>query len=309
MSSSSSSSSDETSVSDCDSEAEVRRHSYSNSGDADEDQDKIYVACNDEDGRGDSDGSSSADGENEGEESDDEKNIDGESTISLAPERLEAPQLKRKKPVRIFINLDHCDYPVFSEVCIDMGWKIATGRTRWNIKWVARYLLGTTIKDMRLRAGQRINHFPAVSELAFKCKLANNLNRVRKLLPAEYSFHPDTWVLPDEMHSFTRVTTDHKNRTYIIKPNGGSQVHLGAAACRHRSGGRPLPPPRPRPPRSKGQGQREREEEGSIRSGPCSKSDPKGRQTASARQEDAPPPPRAHAHGAALRAPARAARA
>ena len=126
-----------------------------------------------------------------------------------------------------------------------MGWKISSGRARWNIKWIDRYLLGSTIKDLRLRAGQRINHFPAVCELAFKCKLANNLNRIRRLLPDEYSFHPDTWVLPDEMLAFSRVTTECRNRTYIVKPNGGSQVRLHPALPRRRLGNAPIGEPSP----------------------------------------------------------------
>jgi hypothetical protein len=220
--SSDSSSTEEASGSDTESSVENNsgRETYSGQDASDEEATgKLYHAdiddCAD----------SSSEGEAEAEDSDNERNIDSaQPAQDINSSESETAIRKPKKAARITINLDYCDYDVFTEVCAGMGWKISTGRTRWNIKWIDRYLLGSTIKDMRLKAGQRINHFPAVCELAFKCKLANNLNRIRRLLPAEYSFHPDSWVLPDEMLAFTRVTTEYRNRTYIVKPNGGSQV-------------------------------------------------------------------------------------
>ena len=233
MSSNSSSSiEDEDSDSDCSSQISSRR-SFGGQQDQDEEKsNKVYHVHDDES----ENGSDSSDGEGEGTNSEEEKSADRlEPQSKSNSEQSKAPAQKPKKTARITINLDHCDYDIFTDVCSEMGWRISSSRTRWNIKWMDRYLLGITIKEMRLRPGQRINHFPAVCELAFKCKLANNLNRVRRLLPEEYSFHPDSWVLPDEMLAFTRVTTEHRNRTYIVKPNGGSQVRPAIIHAHARS--------------------------------------------------------------------------
>eukprot|EP00292_Cryptomonas_paramecium_P022796 CAMPEP_0113691380 /NCGR_PEP_ID=MMETSP0038_2-20120614/18395_1 /TAXON_ID=2898 /ORGANISM="Cryptomonas paramecium" /LENGTH=197 /DNA_ID=CAMNT_0000612971 /DNA_START=216 /DNA_END=806 /DNA_ORIENTATION=+ /assembly_acc=CAM_ASM_000170 len=89
---------------------------------------------------------------------------------------------KRKKKARMSVNLDFCDYPVITQVCEELGWQITSSASQWGIKWIDRYLLGSTIRDMGLKRGQRINHFPAICELAFKCRLAQNLNRMHKIL-------------------------------------------------------------------------------------------------------------------------------
>jgi hypothetical protein len=200
--------------------------------DAGAEQDKIYIATGDDGGVDVSDEGSDGGGDRDSDDDDEENtlaNLCGRCSGSVWDPAQSLPRepetIKRKrKTARITINLDHCDYDVVADVCAALGWRVVTGRARWSIKWADRYMLGTAIRDMRLRAGQRINHFPAVCELAFKCRLATNLNRARRLLPAEFGFHPDTWVLPDELHTFARVTAEHRNRTYIVKPNGGSQV-------------------------------------------------------------------------------------
>lgn len=137
----------------------------------------------------------------------------------------EAEEARKKKKARAVVNLTTCDYAVIKEACKRFGWRFTTSDKAWSIKWTDRYLMGQTLREMKLVRPQRINHFPAMCEIAFKCRLANNLNRLRKLLPDDYNFYPETWVLPEEMPAFTKVTNEKKNRTYIVKPNCGSQGH------------------------------------------------------------------------------------
>ena len=130
---------------------------------------------------------------------------------------------KGTRDVKAIVNLNGCSYSVVGDACRRLGWKITKDDDKWTLRWVDRYCLGQTLRDMRLVRPQRINHFPAMCEIAFKCRLAENLNRMRHKLPADYSFFPQTFVLPDDLGSFERCLADTPNRTYIVKPNAGSQ--------------------------------------------------------------------------------------
>ena len=112
-------------------------------------------------------------------------------SLSRTPDAEEA---RKKKKSRALVNLTTCDYSVVKEACKRFGWRFTNSNTAWSIKWTDRYLLGQTLREMKLVRPQRINHFPAMCEIAFKCRLANNLNRLRKLCPDEYDFYPETWV-------------------------------------------------------------------------------------------------------------------
>lgn len=135
----------------------------------------------------------------------------------------DAIEARKKKKARAIVNLNTCDYTVIKDACKRFGWRFTNSEKGWTLKWTDRYLLGSALREMKLVRPQRINHFPAMCEIAFKCRLAVNLNRLRKLCPGEYDFYPETWVLPEELGAFTKVTSEKKNRTYIIKPNCGSQ--------------------------------------------------------------------------------------
>jgi hypothetical protein len=130
---------------------------------------------------------------------------------------------KKHKALKVQVNLTGCCYAVVGAACKSLGWKITAHEEKWTIRWVDRYCLGQTLRDMRLVRPQRINHFPAMCEIAFKCRLANNLNRLRHRLPADYDFYPQTWVLPEELNTFDRHVGENPNRTFIVKPNSGSQ--------------------------------------------------------------------------------------
>jgi len=130
---------------------------------------------------------------------------------------------KLEKLATVAVNLNGCCYGVVGEACKSLGWKVTAHEDRWIIRWVDRYCLGQTLRDMRLTRPQRINHFPAICEIAFKCRLANNLNKMRQRLPEDYAFYPQTWVLPEEFGVLDRIIGENPNRTYIVKPNNGSQ--------------------------------------------------------------------------------------
>ena len=78
----------------------------------------------------------------------------------------------------------------------------ADGTLGANLYWIDT----TAIKDTlcRIEPWQRVNHFPGMSNLARKSRLAKNLARMWKLAPKEYSFFPRTWVLPADANDFRK---------------------------------------------------------------------------------------------------------
>ena len=86
----------------------------------------------------------------------------------------------------------------------------------WDLCWCDTGV--TPDKLIRLKPYQRINHFPAMHGIARKDQLARNLNRMKRLFPNEYSFFPQTWLLPGEYNDFRAQFNGKKSKTFIIKP-------------------------------------------------------------------------------------------
>ena len=75
-----------------------------------------------------------------------------------------------------------------------------------------------------------MNHFPGMSELAKKNLLAKNLNRMVRALPADFSWVPQTFLLPAELEPLRSWAAAQKRKpTIIVKPDAGCQ---GRGACR-----------------------------------------------------------------------------
>jgi hypothetical protein len=54
------------------------------------------------------------------------------------------------KKAEVTVNLNGCCYPIVGEACKRLGWKVATHEDRWTLRWLDRYCLGQTLRDMRL---------------------------------------------------------------------------------------------------------------------------------------------------------------
>jgi len=91
----------------------------------------------------------------------------------------------------------------------------------WDIYW--NDLVITPEMLMKVKAYQKVNHFPGMECLFMKNQLCRYLSRMKKSYPKEYSFFPTTWVLPLEWNSFKQQFNGGKVKTYIVKPEGMSQ--------------------------------------------------------------------------------------
>lgn len=99
-------------------------------------------------------------------------------------------------------------------------------KDEWDIFWTDGMV--QVEKLYRMKPYQRINHFPGMYALARKDHLARHLSRMQKILPQEYKFFPQTWLLPAEYGDFKKQFPDSqtkkKNRkTFIAKPEASCQ--------------------------------------------------------------------------------------
>jgi len=87
----------------------------------------------------------------------------------------------------------------------------------WDICWVDAGLSHERL--MKMKAYQRINHFPGMNGIARKNLLARNLMKMQSKFPKEYDFFPKTWVLPAEALDFKSQFSigkmKKKNPTFI----------------------------------------------------------------------------------------------
>lgn len=79
----------------------------------------------------------------------------------------------------------------------------------------------------RLEPWQRINHFPSMSHISRKNRLAQNLGKMRRQFPKEYAFYPKTWTLPQEAKDFRAQFGPEgqaaRGTTFILKPENSSK--------------------------------------------------------------------------------------
>lgn len=134
-----------------------------------------------------------------------------------------------------------CKYEVVKDAAKTLGWKLMKGNKKepgrrksvdedsseipknCNIYWV-------DIANIHERMGslaswQRINHFPGMTNIARKNRMAQHLDRARRKFLSDYSFYPRTWVLPSEFADFRTQfdSSGRSNKIFILKPDGGCQ--------------------------------------------------------------------------------------
>eukprot|EP01033_Poteriospumella_lacustris_P012064 gene12064-8619_t len=114
------------------------------------------------------------------------------------------------------------------DVATEHGWKLVDEerlQSKVNLYWIDVALIHERFRT--ILPWQCINHFPGMPNIARKNRMGQNLNRMQKLFPKEYSFYPRTWVLPGELADFRQQFDNNgvalNNKIFIIKPDAGCQ--------------------------------------------------------------------------------------
>jgi tubulin polyglutamylase TTLL6/13 len=135
---------------------------------------------------------------------------------------------KGKKKVRVQFWSAECKYSVIIDRVNEHDWKSVDDEKQQgkvNIFWID---VATIHEHFRsIQPWQCINHFPGMPNIARKNKMGQNLNKMLKAYPKEYSFYPRTWILPGEIADFRNQFDSNGNsignKIYIIKPDAGCQ--------------------------------------------------------------------------------------
>jgi len=116
-------------------------------------------------------------------------------------------------------NLSDARYDVIREQAKVLGWRILRGMGTVDVIWRDCWMDPGNFKHYKTY--QKVNHFPAMAELARKTNLGRNLKRMKKLFSEDYDFFPMTYILPAE---YDLLMSQRKPRMfYIVKPESGSQ--------------------------------------------------------------------------------------
>ena len=147
------------------------------------------------------------------------------AVVTSSKQPVRANQPKKKLP---WFWAPECRYDVIKMVAKEYGYKLQDdekNESKSNMFWVDI----ATIQDrfMRISPWQTVNHFPGMPNIARKQRMGQNLNKMHRVYPREYSFYPRTWILPAEMSEF-RANFDSQgyalnNKIFIIKPDAGCQ--------------------------------------------------------------------------------------
>ena len=148
------------------------------------------------------------------------------------PVKRRSRRSRRRRVVdECLFNATLCKYDCVRDGALKRGWRTVdagkgpTGdeEERCNVYWIDVANIYERMKAVK--PWQRINHFPGMTNIARKSRMAQNLERMRRLFPSEFQFYPKTWVLPSDFADF-RAHFDSYGRSkdvFIVKPDSGCQ--------------------------------------------------------------------------------------
>jgi len=131
---------------------------------------------------------------------------------------------KRKKgPKVVLINIKNTQYPAIARCGKRLGW-CATESTEKNLLFWYDVHVGVDF-CLTLRPWQFVNHFPGTFAISRKVELGRNYERMQRLFPDFYNFHPLSFVLPTQLSDLQHYmrSASLRKRTFIVKPDLGAQ--------------------------------------------------------------------------------------
>ena len=129
---------------------------------------------------------------------------------------------------KVWFWAEDCKYQVILDNAKKQQWRLVRDEryeSKANIYWIDVSAIHERFKVVL--PWQIVNHFPGMPNIARKNRMGQNLNKMLKVYPREYSFYPRTWVLPGELADFKTNFDENGNalgnKIYIIKPDAGCQ--------------------------------------------------------------------------------------
>ncbi|KAL9187839.1 hypothetical protein ACHAXT_006217 [Thalassiosira profunda] len=146
------------------------------------------------------------------------------------PEATEGKRRSSRKSEEItFLAGEACLYSVVKRSAVSLGWKLvgedANERAKRNcdVIWIDKSFYNDRL-FLSIQPWQRINHFPGMTNICRKARLAQSLELMRKKFPRDFSFYPTTYVLPQGLAAFRTMFANGQSKgTYIVKPDGSAQ--------------------------------------------------------------------------------------
>ena len=121
----------------------------------------------------------------------------------------------KEKKLKIIVNVYNTGYDVIKNVLKKkFGYRLSHAQNgEWDLLWADTGVTNTMLYHMKKY--QKINHYPSMFCITRKNCLGKNLMKMRRQFPREYSFFPQTWILPSYWEEFKSQFDKGKCKTYL----------------------------------------------------------------------------------------------
>ncbi|CAL1127183.1 unnamed protein product [Cladocopium goreaui] len=119
-------------------------------------------------------------------------------------------------------RIDRIHAPLVRETYLHNGFRPTKGED-WLISWTGPRMRENIHRMMH--EFQKVNHFPASTELTRKDRMWDNFQRMAQQMGSgQFDFVPETFVLPQQLRSFKhRYLKTRGEQLWIVKPTASSQ--------------------------------------------------------------------------------------
>ncbi|KAH9577011.1 hypothetical protein CY35_01G192400, partial [Sphagnum magellanicum] len=129
---------------------------------------------------------------------------------------------RSKKQATLIVDLTSCKYEVLRIVLKKNGWENRIDDEK-NCHLIWTDLSVGPDRLMSLKQGQKINHMYGMLAICRKKSLFQSLSTMRKMFPTQYRYFPRAYILPNHLPNLLACFNSPKVKTFILKPNNGSQ--------------------------------------------------------------------------------------